>query len=61
MVGETDAVPFVAAFVTGSLSGTDRDTVKAALLEVGKDRDLCTALETKNGFVLADAAGTKKK
>ena len=61
VVGETDPVPFVAAFVTGSLSGTDRDAVRAALLEVGKDRDLCTALETKDGFVLATAGGTKKK
>jgi len=29
-------LPFIAAFITGSLSGTDRDTVKAALLDVGK-------------------------
>lgn len=61
VVGETDAVPFVAAFVTGSLSGTERDAVKTALLEVGKDRDLCTALETKAGFVSTDEAGAKKK
>jgi ABC-type phosphate/phosphonate transport system substrate-binding protein len=61
VIGETDPVPFVAAFVTGSLSETDRDTVKAALLDVGKDKELCTALETKSGFVFADPAGTKKK
>jgi ABC-type phosphate/phosphonate transport system substrate-binding protein len=61
VVGETDPVPFVAAFVTGSLSGTDRDAVKVALLEVGKDKDLCIALETKAGFVSADDAGAKKK
>jgi ABC-type phosphate/phosphonate transport system substrate-binding protein len=51
VVGETDPVPFVAAFATGTLSPGDRDTVKAALLEVGKHKDLCAALETKGGFV----------
>jgi ABC-type phosphate/phosphonate transport system substrate-binding protein len=51
VVGETDPVPFVAAFATGTLSPGDRDTVKAALLEVGKNKDLCAALETKGGFV----------
>ena len=51
VVGETDPVPFVAAFATKTLSLADRDVVKAALLEVGKNPDLCTALETKGGFV----------
>lgn len=51
VVGETDPVPFVAAFATGSLSAPDRDKLKAALLEVGKDKALSTALETKGGFV----------
>ena len=41
----------VAAFATGSLSPGDRDTVKAALLAVGANKDLCAALETKGGFV----------
>lgn len=51
VVGETDPVPFVAAFAAGTLSPGDRDTIKAALLEVGKNKDLCAALETKGGFV----------
>ncbi|MBN9118872.1 MAG: PhnD/SsuA/transferrin family substrate-binding protein [Planctomycetes bacterium] len=51
VVGETDPVPFVAAFATGTLSPGDRDTVTAALLEVGKNKDLCAALETRAGFV----------
>jgi ABC-type phosphate/phosphonate transport system substrate-binding protein len=59
VIGETDPVPFIAAFATGSLSLTDRDTVKAALLEVGKNKDLCTALETKGGFIEPEPA--KKK
>lgn len=61
LVGETDPVPFVAAFVTGGLSGTHRDAVKTALLEVGKDKDLCTALETRDGFVTPPTDGAKKK
>jgi hypothetical protein len=51
----------VAAFVTGRLSGVDRDAVKAALLEIGKDKDLCVALETKDGFVTPPTDGAKKK
>lgn len=51
VIGETEPVPFIAAFATGSLSPAQREAVKAALLEVGKDQDLCKALETKMGFV----------
>jgi ABC-type phosphate/phosphonate transport system substrate-binding protein len=51
VLAETDPVPFIAAFTTGSLSPGDRDTVVAALLAIGKDKELCTALETKAGFV----------
>ncbi len=51
VVGETDPVPFVAAFATKTLVAADCEKVKAALLEVGKKPDLCTALETKGGFV----------
>ncbi|MBY0455726.1 MAG: PhnD/SsuA/transferrin family substrate-binding protein, partial [Gemmataceae bacterium] len=58
VIAETDPVPFIAAFATGSLSKAERDAVKGALLEVGKNKDLCTALETKSGFVEPEA---KKK
>lgn len=51
VIAETEPVPFIAAFATESLSPGDRDTVKAALLAVGKDKNLSTALETKAGFV----------
>ncbi len=51
VIAETEPVPFIAAFATESLSPGDRDTVKAALLEVGKNKTLATALETKSGFV----------
>lgn len=59
VVGETDPVPFIAAFANDKLPAADRDAVKAALLDVGKSPDLCTALETKRGFVVPDAP--KKK
>ncbi|MFO0822896.1 MAG: PhnD/SsuA/transferrin family substrate-binding protein [Gemmataceae bacterium] len=58
MVGETDPVPFVAAFATASLSAGERTAIKAALLAVGSSKDLCAALETKAGFVEPEA---KKK
>lgn len=51
VVGETDPVPFVAAFATGAMSAADRDTVKTALLGIGTNKDLCAVLETKGGFV----------
>lgn len=51
VIAETDPVPFIAAFTTASTSPGDVETLKAALLAVGKDKDLCTALETKAGFV----------
>lgn len=59
VVGETDPVPFIAAFVNDKVSPADRDAIQAALLEVAKSADLCTALETKYGFVTAATA--KKK
>ena len=59
VIAETDPVPFIAAFATGSLSPGDRDTMKAALLSIGTDKGLCTALETKKGFVEPEPA--KKK
>jgi ABC-type phosphate/phosphonate transport system substrate-binding protein len=59
VVGETDPVPFVVAFVNESLSTADRATVQQALMQVGADADLRNALETKGGFV--PFANGKKK
>jgi ABC-type phosphate/phosphonate transport system substrate-binding protein len=61
VIGETDPVPFIAAFANDQLSAADRETIKTALLEVGKSKDLCTALETKDGFVLDQVTEAKKK
>jgi ABC-type phosphate/phosphonate transport system substrate-binding protein len=51
VIGETEAVPFIAAFANAKLSATTRDALAAALLEVGRHPDLCKVLETKAGFV----------
>lgn len=51
VIAETDPVPFIAAFATDGLAPSDRDAVKAALLSVGENKALCTAIETKVGFV----------
>lgn len=58
VICETDPVPFIAAFATGSLAAKDRDAIKAALLDVGRDKALCAAIETKGGFIEPEA---KKK
>ena len=59
VVGETDPVPFIAVFATGSLSIDEQTAIKAALLAVGSSMDLCTALETKSGFI--ETEPVKKK
>lgn len=61
VIGETDPVPFVTAFVSDKLPAADREAVTAVLLAVGKVPDLCTAIESKAGFVAAPADGAKKK
>lgn len=58
VIGKTEAVPFIAAFATGGVKADVQKKVKAALLDVVKNEALCKAIETKSGFVEADA---KKK
>lgn len=58
VVGITDPVPFIVAFVNDKLPEATRTQVEKSLLEIGGDKDLCTALETKSGFVALPA---KKK
>jgi ABC-type phosphate/phosphonate transport system substrate-binding protein len=60
IIGETDEVPFIAAFANDQLSAADRESIKTALLEVGKSKDLCTVLETKAGFVQDPVPAAKK-
>jgi len=51
MVGHTDPVPFIAAFLSTTLPTAERELLAAALLAVGKNAELCSILETKSGFV----------
>jgi len=59
VIGETDPMPFVVAFVSERVSTTERASIQTALLAVGGVPELCVALETKNGFV-AFQTGKKK-
>jgi ABC-type phosphate/phosphonate transport system substrate-binding protein len=49
IIGETDAVPFIVAFVDEQLSDQQRKSIQNALLTV-KDPDLLKALESAKGF-----------
>jgi ABC-type phosphate/phosphonate transport system substrate-binding protein len=60
VVGETDDVPFVGAFVRADLPAELKSKLTNALLEVGNDAKLKASLETKDGFVTVEAAAKKK-
>jgi ABC-type phosphate/phosphonate transport system substrate-binding protein len=60
VIGETDPVPFVAAFVNEDLPSATREALASALAEVGRDKALCKALETKAGFVVEVGAAEAK-
>ncbi len=57
MIGETEPVPFVAAFVNDKLPTSTREAIQAALFDVGHHPKLCKALETKAGFVASSQDG----
>ncbi len=67
IIGESKPVPFVTAFVTDKVTPAQRKQVEEALLAVGDDAALLTALETKSGFVpvetdaATEASAAKKK
>lgn len=54
VIGETDPVPFITAFVNDRLKSSDSSAIQKALLRVGDVPDLCLALETKYGFTSID-------
>ena len=60
VIGETEAVPFVTAFVNAALPAEERSAIQKALMSVGKDAELCKVMETKKGFV-QPATEPKKK
>ncbi|MCA9080268.1 MAG: PhnD/SsuA/transferrin family substrate-binding protein [Planctomycetaceae bacterium] len=51
VLGRTEELPFVTAFVNRSLPEEQRTHIQSALLKVGEDADLLIALETESGFV----------
>ncbi len=51
VVGETDPVPFVVAFISQTVPESDTAAIQKALLQIAGDPKLCLALETKHGFV----------
>lgn len=57
VIGETEPVPFVAAFVNDKLPQSTRDAIQAALFDVGHHPKLCKSLETKLGFVMPEQSG----
>ena len=55
VIGETDPVPFVAAFINARLALSTREAIAGGLAEVCRDKNLCKALETRSGFVQTDS------
>ncbi|MCO6046695.1 PhnD/SsuA/transferrin family substrate-binding protein [Aeoliella sp. ICT_H6.2] len=51
VVGETKPVPFVTAFVNGSLADDEQQEVRETLLDVMYEPELLLSLETLKGFV----------
>jgi ABC-type phosphate/phosphonate transport system substrate-binding protein len=55
VVGETEEVPFIAAYVNAGLDTEQQTAINSALLKcTARDVPLRIALETKRGFVAAD-------
>ena len=55
VIGQTDPVPFVTAFVREDLPRTVRAAIEAALLSTGSVPNLLRQLQTHKGFVHASA------
>jgi len=51
VVGTTEPVPFIVAFVSESLAESDRSAITAALKQVGEEPLLLVAIESQSGFV----------
>lgn len=61
VIGETEPVHFISAFVSAKMAPADQEAVTKALLEVSGDAGLCKAMETKAGFVKAAVPAAVKK
>jgi ABC-type phosphate/phosphonate transport system substrate-binding protein len=51
VVGQSDEVPFVSAFVSESTSADERAKITVALLEMNKSEEMLKSLETRDGFL----------
>jgi ABC-type phosphate/phosphonate transport system substrate-binding protein len=51
IVGESDTVPFISAFVDSSVSNEVRESIEKALLEMHKSPSMLKEMETQKGFV----------
>jgi ABC-type phosphate/phosphonate transport system substrate-binding protein len=51
VIGVSDPVPFITAFVSDALSPSERTAIQAALLDVATEAELLIGLETGLGFV----------
>ncbi|MFO1092801.1 MAG: PhnD/SsuA/transferrin family substrate-binding protein [Planctomycetaceae bacterium] len=56
VIGTTEPVPFIAAFISTALPESDQAAITAALKEVGEEPVLLGAIESKSGFVPEDNA-----
>lgn len=54
VIGETEPVPFIEAFVTDQLGESEQAAVTTALMKVTENPELRIALETQDGFVAMD-------
>jgi ABC-type phosphate/phosphonate transport system substrate-binding protein len=61
VVGQTEAVPFITAFVNSSLSEADQNNINDALLSVKENPELLDALESLVGFLPYDDSAVAKK
>ena len=61
VIGASEEVPFITAFVADSLDASLRDALQKALLDVGEHAELLTALETSDGFVEFKVAAEPEK
>jgi ABC-type phosphate/phosphonate transport system substrate-binding protein len=60
VVGETEKVPFITAFVNSTLPVDLREKITASLLNVKQEPALLLSLETRDGFVSMQASAEDK-
>ncbi len=59
IVGESEEVPFISVYSSGSFSGDERKLILSCLSDVRDSKDLLASLESKNGFVPYKSSASK--